>query len=95
MRLRKPGDIDPRNIFRKRAGKLGHDGATLSVGRDDKGREHVLQVILDADRYTPEQAHAYLLQHHHADYLRPIAIDSRLPPSASRPPSPPPLRRIP
>ena len=95
VRLRKPGDIDPRNIFRKRAGKLGHDGATLSVGRDDKGREHVLQVILDADRYTPEQAHAYLLQHHHADYLRPIAIDSRLPPSASRPPSPPPLRRIP
>ncbi|KAH8068809.1 hypothetical protein JL721_6377 [Aureococcus anophagefferens] len=69
VRLRKPGDIDQRHIFRKRAGKLGHDGATLSVGRDDKGREHVLQVILDADRYTPEQAHAYLLQHHHADYL--------------------------
>ncbi|KAH8097762.1 hypothetical protein JL720_673 [Aureococcus anophagefferens] len=71
-RLRAPAQARrhrPLNIFRKRAGKLGHDGATLSVGRDDKGREHVLQVILDADRYTPEQAHAYLLQHHHADYL--------------------------
>ena len=60
-RLRHADDIEAKSIYRRRAGN--GEGVALSVGRDEKNAEHVLQVLFDEDLWnaTPSPLPARLL----------------------------------
>jgi hypothetical protein len=67
-RLRHADDIEAKSIYRRRAGN--GEGVALSVGRDEKNVEHVLQVLFDEDLWNATTAHDYLVQHYSVEYSR-------------------------
>ena len=67
-RLRHADDIEAKSIYRRRAGN--GEGVALSVGRDAKNAEHVLQVLFDEDLWNATTAHDYLVQHYSVEYSR-------------------------
>ena len=67
-RLRQADDIEAKSIYRRRAGN--GEGVALSVGRDAKNAEHVLQVLFDEDLWNATTAHDYLVQHYSVEYSR-------------------------
>ena len=67
-RLRHADDIEAKSIYRRRAGN--GEGVALSVGRDAKNAEHVLQVLFDEDLWNATMAHDYLVQHYSVEYSR-------------------------
>merc|ERR1719311_485774 len=67
-RLRHADDIQAKSIYRRRAGN--GEGVALSVGRDAKNAEHVLQVLFDEDLWNATTAHDYLVQHYSVEYSR-------------------------
>ena len=67
-RLRHADDIEAKSIYRRRAGN--GEGVALSVGRDEKNAEHVLQVLFDEDLWNATTAHDYLVQHYSVEYSR-------------------------
>ena len=67
-RLRHADDIEAKSIYRRRAGN--GEGVALSVSRDAKNAEHVLQVLFDEDLWNATTAHDYLVQHYSVEYSR-------------------------